>query len=83
MHSLDLLLLKDVTRKQGEHQQHNHDKQRPGAEELLAARFGRIAYTVIIKLTDRRGQDRGRTIIGIRVCVGSSTCKKNVRRSPV
>jgi hypothetical protein len=26
MDSLDLLLLKDVAREQGEHQQHDHDK---------------------------------------------------------
>jgi hypothetical protein len=30
MDSLDLLLLKDVAREQGEHQQHDHDKQCPG-----------------------------------------------------
>lgn len=52
MNSLDFLLLKDVTRKQGAHQQHNKNKKRPGAKELLGCSFGSISYNpVIIRAT--------------------------------
>lgn len=44
MNGLDFLLLKDITRKQGAHQQHNKNKKRPGAEELLGCSFGSISY---------------------------------------
>lgn len=42
VHSLDLPLLQDVAREEGKHQQHYHNKQRPGAGDLLRARFGGI-----------------------------------------
>jgi hypothetical protein len=42
MDSLDLLLLKDVAREQGEHQQHDHDKQCPGTRDLLGPCLGGI-----------------------------------------
>lgn len=42
MHSLDLLLLQDIACKEGEHQEHDHDKERPGAGNLLRARLGGI-----------------------------------------
>ena len=45
MDGLDLLLLEDVAREQRKHQQHNHDKQGPGAVDLLRARFGRICQS--------------------------------------
>lgn len=35
MNRLDLLLLQDIARKQGKHQQHDQDEKSPGAEELL------------------------------------------------
>jgi hypothetical protein len=40
---LDLPLLQDVTREKSKHQQGNHYKERPGAEELLGAGFWRIS----------------------------------------
>lgn len=42
MDGLNLPLLKNVARKQRKHQQHDHDKERPGAEELLFTSLGRF-----------------------------------------
>lgn len=44
MDSLDLLLLEHVAGEQRTHQQHNQNKERPGAKELLGCSFGRISY---------------------------------------
>lgn len=48
MNSLDLLLLEHVAGKQRAHQQHDQDKKRPGAKELLGCRFGHISYIPLL-----------------------------------
>lgn len=44
MDCLNLLLLEDVTRKERNHQEHDQDEKRPGAEELLGANFRIICH---------------------------------------
>lgn len=62
MDGLDLLLLQNVTRKEREYQQHDQNEQRPGAEELLGARFGSICFNHhrldIARRTEVEGEGR-------------------------
>lgn len=45
MHRLDLPLLQDIAREQGEDQQHDQDEEGPGTEEFFLRRFGGICST--------------------------------------
>lgn len=46
MHSLDLLLLKDITRKKRRYQKYDKNKERPRREELLLVRVGGLCNLV-------------------------------------
>lgn len=76
MDCLDLLLLQNVTRKERENQQHDQNEQRPGAKELLGARFGSICFNhrrLDIARKIKVGSRRARTVIGVRLIFSDSS----------
>lgn len=60
MHRLNLPLLQDIAREQGEHQERDQDEQRPGAEELLLAGLGNLypLLDVIRKVASERASSK-------------------------